>query len=407
MEAYTWVARQVGRYGAWEPYQLAGLPYPPAIDDKVTIQRWATPACQLDDSHKAAFTLDFDAHADWLTIAVCLDEVCRFLAAFCARWRLAPELLQIAFSGRAGFHVTIPATLLGDIAAPQLTTAYKHWATTIKDALGLITLDAPSRRAPEWWWARIQETLGWLPPAVHDQAAFALGLRRVGIYTRRRMLRREGSQHPGSGLYKIPLLPHELAQGAVAIRALAERPRGRPSMLAPPTHAWLAGHLQGLLADITTQETRRQAAQRQTVQDHHDDPALWNGIPVLGTDDAPLCVRRILALPAPDGSSNMPLINLLAYWRMARVAEAGAIGRATAWLLRGVSDRQKRAERCDSARSIGHAVYVHRYQFRRHFIAPLQIVTDDECATCPIHTPCWGTVDDQQGTAVPTRQTPA
>jgi hypothetical protein len=398
MEAYTWVARQVGTHGVWEPYQLAGLPYPPDIDDKVTIQRWATPACQLGDTHKAAFTLDFDAHADWLTVAVCLDEVRRFLAAFSARWGLAPELLLIAFSGRAGFHVTIPATLLGDIASPHLTTAYKHWATNIKDALGLITLDAPSRRTPEWWWACIQKTLGWLPPAVQDRAAFALSLRRVGIYTRRRMLRREGSQHPGSGRYKIPLLPHELAQDAAAIATLAEWPRIRPSMLAPPTHAGLAAHLQLLLADVATQATRRQAEQRQSAPGHRGDLVLRDDIPALDDDDAPLCVRRILALPAPDGSSNMPLINLLAYWRMARVAEADAIGRATAWLLGGVADPQKRAERWDSARSIGRAVYAHRYQFRRHFIAPLQVVADDECAACPLRAPCWSAPEEDTQT---------
>ena len=73
MQAYTWVMRQVGKHGVWQPYQLAGLPHPPDIDDKVTIQRWATPECRLGETHKAAFTLDFDAHADWLSVAVCLD----------------------------------------------------------------------------------------------------------------------------------------------------------------------------------------------------------------------------------------------------------------------------------------------------------------------------------------------
>jgi hypothetical protein len=398
MQAYTWVMRQVGKHGIWQPCQLAGLPYPPDIDDKVTMQRWATPECRLGESHKAAFILDFDAHADWLNLAVCLDEVRRFLAAFSERWGLGPDALLIAFSGRAGFHVTIPATLLGDIASPHLTTAYKHWATTIKDALGLITLDAPSRRAPEWWWARIQNTLGWLPPAVQDRAAFALSLRRVGIYTRRRMLRREGSQHPSSGLYKIPLLPHELAQGAAAIRALAERPRVRPATLAPPTHPGLAAHLQRLLAPVTSQAIRHQANQRQSIHDHRRDPALRDVIPADQDGETPVCIQRILALPAPDGSSNMPLINLLAYWRMRQVAEADAIGRATAWLLIGVSDPYKRAERRDSARSIGHAVYTHRYQFRRHFIAPLQIVSDEECVACPLRTPCWGTTAEEEET---------
>src|SRR6185436_15034094 len=221
MEAYTWVVRQVGKSGLWEPYQLAALPFPPGVDDKMTMQRWATPECRLGDSHKAAFVLDFDAHADWLRMEVCQDEVRRFLSAFAERWQVSMDHFFIAFSGRAGFHITMPSTLLGDVASPHLTTAYKHWASAIKDALGLITLDAPSRRPPEWWWQRISATLGGLPAAVQDRDTFARSLRRVGIYSRRRMIRREGSRHPGSGLYKVPLLPHELTQDITAIRRLA------------------------------------------------------------------------------------------------------------------------------------------------------------------------------------------
>src|SRR5262249_37190487 len=148
----------------------------------------------------------------------------------------------------------------------------------------------------------------------------------------------------------------ELALGAQAICALAERPRLRPPTLAPPAHAGLAAHVQHLLSSSTPQEAR-QAAQHQLTQDHRIDPALRDVLPISSDGDAPLCVRRLLALPAPDGSSNMPLINLLAYWRRAGVTETGAVERATAWLLRGVSDPHKRAERCGSARSVGQAVY--------------------------------------------------
>jgi hypothetical protein len=389
MEPYTWVMRQIGKHGAWTPYQLAGLPYPPAADDKITFQRFATPECHLGDAHKASFVLDFDAHADWLSVEACQAEVRRFIEAFTHRWNLPPEMLSIAFSGRAGFHVSVPATLLGDIASPHLTTTYKRWATAIKDALGLITLDAPSRRAPEWWWERIRTTLGWLPAAVQDRAAFALALRRVGIYTRRRMIRREGSLHPGSGLYKIPLSPHELALHMDAIRSLAKQPRVLPARLAPSAHPGLTMHVRRLLAISDAQEAQHRNDVHRTALNPRTDPSHYDV--VLHADDltAPLCVQRMLAVSAPDGSSNLPLITLLAYWRATGVSEADATTRAAAWLLRGVIGPDKRRERWDSAHSVARAVYIHRYRFARRFIAPLGLTTDEECGVCPLCAPCW------------------
>jgi hypothetical protein len=394
MEAYTWVTRQVGKRGAWEPYQLAALPFPPTIDDKITMQRWATPACQLGDTHKASFVLDFDAHAEWLRLEVCLEEVRRFLYAFAERWQVSTEHFYIAFSGRAGFHVTIPTTLLGDIASSHLTSAYKHWATAIKDGLGLITLDAPSRKPPEWWWERITATLGGLPLAVQDRDTFALSLRRAGIYSRRRMIRREGSQHPGSGQYKIPLLPHELALGVTAIHALAGQPRMLPARLAPAPHPGLAAHLRHLLAEIAAQEQQhRQEIAHAQFHDRRIDPALRDGVPnepLLEATDTPLCIQRLLEHPAPAGASNLPLMTLAAYCRTRGILAEHATTLARRWLLLGVTNPDTAREREESARSVVKAAYDHRYRFARRFIAPLHLVSDDECAACPLRTPCYG-----------------
>lgn len=118
-EAYTWVDRQVGKRGQWHRLRLAELPYPPAIDDKVTMQRFRSATPQDGEPHKASFVLDFDAHVEWLHIEHCLNEVRRFLGAWEARWGVGAELLRIAFSRRAGFHVTIPALLLGDVDSPH------------------------------------------------------------------------------------------------------------------------------------------------------------------------------------------------------------------------------------------------------------------------------------------------
>jgi hypothetical protein len=363
--------------------RIAELPYPPFIDDKVTMQQFQSATPQDGEPHKASLVLDFDAHAEWLQLEHCLNEVRRFLSAWQARWCVGADLLHIAFSGRAGFHVTIPALLLGDIASPHLTAAYRRWASEIKDALALITLDAPSRQQPEFWYPQIEHTIGFLPSEVRDRAAFALSLRRVGIYTRRRMIRRENSRHPHSGLFKIPLLPAELAQGITTIRRLARQPRCLPARLAPPTHPGLAEYLRQLLAQIAVQEEQHGAVRTNRTHDRLPDIALP------AQAGAPLCIQRILARPAPEGSSNMPLITLLSYWRASGASEADAIAYATAWLLHGISDGAKQDERLHSARSVGHAVYTHRYRFAHHFVAPLGIVTDAECAACPLHAPCW------------------
>jgi len=394
MEAYTWVIRQVGKRGVWEPYQLAALPFPPAMDDKITMQRWETPACQLGETHKASFVLDFDAHAEWLNMDVCLNDVRRFLIAFADRWHVSDEHFSIAFSGRAGLHVTIPATLLGDIASPHLTTAYKHWATTIKDALGLITLDAPSRKPPEWWWERITATLGELPSVVLDRSAFAQSLRRVGIYSRRRMIRREGSRHPGSGLYKIPLLSHELSQGGTAIRALAEQLRTLPARLAPAPHPGLATHLRRLIAEIAAQEEqRRQEIAHAESSACRADSRRVDEVPgafFSASADTPLCMQRLLDWPAPLGASNTPLMTLAAYCYAHRIPEDRAMVIARNWLLRGITSPNTLREREESARSVVKAAYHHRYTFARRFVAPLHLVSDSECAACPLRAPCYG-----------------
>jgi hypothetical protein len=126
MDCYSWVDWQVGKRGRWHRVRLAELPYPPLIDDKVTMQRFASSSPQDAEPHKASFVLDFDAHAEWLEVEYCRQEALRFLHVFTTCWGIAPHILSIAFSGRAGFHITIPSTLLGDVASPQLSLQKWH-----------------------------------------------------------------------------------------------------------------------------------------------------------------------------------------------------------------------------------------------------------------------------------------
>jgi hypothetical protein len=386
VEPYTWIFRQVGQRNKWQPIQLAALPYPPERDDRITIQRFASPQAKTGDIHKSSFILDFDSHADWLNVDLCRIEVLRFLTIFQSQWGITPEQLQLFFSGRSGFHVLVPATLFGDIASPHLTSAYRRIATALKDT-GLITLDAPSRHEPSWWWEHITGTFGSFPLNQEQQDAFALSLRGPCIYTRKRVIRRENSQHPGSGLYKVQVLPHELHYGMAYIQALARQPRTLPARPLPAINGALADFLQHLLTTIQVEEQRCQE------RSHHRaefDGAAWvDGHPPPIAAGTPICMQRLLEQPAPLGSSNMLLVLLLSYFNARRLPEEKAVELARQWLVRGLTDGAKRAERCGDAHRIARTVYKDRYTFARRFVAPHALADDDECIQCPLLAWCW------------------
>ena len=53
-EAYTWVDRQLGRRGQWHRVRLAELPYPPLVDEKVTMQRFRAAVVEQGEPRRGA-----------------------------------------------------------------------------------------------------------------------------------------------------------------------------------------------------------------------------------------------------------------------------------------------------------------------------------------------------------------
>lgn len=376
-DAYGWVFRQVGTYGRWRPIRLEELPATPLPDERVTMQRFARPDARTGDAHAADLVLDFDAHAPHITLALCRDEALALVAACYDRWRLPASAWQIAFSGNAGFHLTLAASALGDVASPHLTSAYRELARDLRDALGLLTLDAPSARDPAFWQARAASVFETVPPAMRDSDAVAARLRQPGIYTRRRMIRRLGSRHPASGLYKTSLALDDLALDIDAIRQRAARPPPLTPAPDAPLCPALASALESILSALTP----------------HATPARER-LPVTPTTlphdaEAPVCVQRLLAAPPPVGASNQRLLTLAAYWRARGIERDRAIAIAHDWLLSDVRDPALARERAQAATSVVRAAYANGYAFAYPFVAALGVVSPADCATCPLRARCW------------------
>jgi hypothetical protein len=387
--AFPWVFRQVGRCGRWHPVRRVTLDPWPLPDERITMQRFATPDAITGDAHQADFVLDFDAHAPWLHPALCLAEVRAVLAHSRTRWNLSPAAWQVAFSGNAGFHVTLPAALLGDTASPHLTAAYRRWASDLKDTLGLLTLDAPSRREPVWWQAHITAMLGFLPAPLADERTLHTMLRRPGIYTRRRMIRRVGSRHPSSDLYKTLLTADELVQGLAAIRQRAARPSPDRCSDAPDLipHLGLITHLTRLIHQVSTpRPITSPASGTSTAPAHGSAPRLDVRLPQDAA--APVCIQRLLAHAPAPGTSNQRLLTLASYWRARGIPRERATVIAHDWLLAGVANPGLIRERAAAAVSVVRAVYAHGYRFGYPFVAALGVVSRADCAICPLRRPC-------------------
>jgi len=228
--------RQIGR-SRWRRVDATALP-PPRCEERVSMQRFAAARPVRGEVHAVDLTLDFDAHADWLDVEHARQEALALLARLERAYALPPEAVGIAYTGGAGFHLVLPAPLLGGWASPEATAAAKALATAWRADLRLVTLDAPTgvdaarvdAAAGAAWREALIARLGAVPPPLADDAALARWLARSGrsFFTRRRLVRRVNAPRR-DGRWKIPLTPDELAGGMDRIRALAEAgPRDLP-----------------------------------------------------------------------------------------------------------------------------------------------------------------------------------
>ena len=405
--------RQIGR-SRWRRVDATALP-PPRCEERVSMQRFAAARPVRGEVHAVDLTLDFDAHADWLDVEHARQEALALLARLERAYALPPEAVGIAYTGGAGFHLVLPAPLLGGWASPEATAAAKALATAWRADLRLVTLDAPTgvdaarvdAAAGAAWREALIARLGAVPPPLADDAALARWLARSGrsFFTRRRLVRRVNAPRR-DGRWKIPLTPDELAGGMDRIRALAEAgPRDLPGPRPVVCPALADAYATALAAAEAAADAAAQAAADAAARAANAAPgnarrrreSCAPGAPgadagdgaaalraVIG-GDLPVCAARLARRPPPPGGSNPEIMALASMLRELGVAEADAAAALRAWAG---------AWRAESVASVTRAVYAHGYAFGYPFMRALGAAAPSDCVACPFRaqfTRCWGT----------------
>ncbi len=149
-------------------------------------------------------------YADWLPIDIDRDDVHeahqdakRFVEQIAIRYELSPDDLRCFFSGQKGFHILIPAEVVGWEPSVDLPRQFRRMALILADGIRIDT----------------------------------------SIYDRVRLFRLSNTKHGKTGLYKIPLLARELLHLTTEqILELAKQPRkvewGAPEPSETMRSAW-------------------------------------------------------------------------------------------------------------------------------------------------------------------------
>lgn len=383
---------QIGRHGYWRRVHKDSLPWPPEADEGVSMQHFANSSLPPKEGprppevHAGDFVLDFDAHKDWLSLQHCWEEVDLFLKDARLTLQLDIDDVEIAFSGKGGFHLTVPSLVMGDWASIYTTQAYKLLAQSIRDELGLVTLDAPTlyKTDLERWRTHIARRCGGLPPIVQNDAYMLDILSKNSFFGRRRLIRRLNGPRD-NGYYKIPLTYEEFQQGLDYIWELARERRFLPPRL-PRVNTLLDRFVQLMIREFAENEERkRQHYQSAGVRWSGDDDFIPPEEIVLPRDStAPLCVQRVLASPPAYGASNPPMVFLASYYRAKGMDLPLTVQLVRQWALSNVADPRKWKEREDDAESVSRAVYNNSYQFGFPFARNLRVIEPWECDGCPL-----------------------
>jgi hypothetical protein len=398
LRGYRYRDRQIGR-SRWRRIDATALP-PPRCEERVSMQRFAAARPVRGEVHVVDLTLDFDAHADWLDVEHARREALALLAHLERVYALPPEAVGIAYTGGAGFHLALPAPLLGGWASAEATAAAKALATAWRADMRLVTLDAPTgvRQATaddrRVWRQALADATGHVPPPLDDDAALDRWLARSGrsFFTRRRLIRRLNAPRADGG-WKIPLTPDELADGMERIRALAAAGPRAAAGPCPVVCPALADAYATALAAAEAAAAAAAARPLPSPRPPRHPPeaggaAAGDGEAALRAaigGDLPVCAARLARRPPPPGGSNPEIMALASMLRELGVAEADAAAALQRWAG---------AWRAESVASVTRAVYAHGYAFGYPFMRTLGAATRADCADCPFRaqfTRCWGT----------------
>lgn len=227
--------------------------------------------------HYHGLYFDFDCDSDKLKISEeeavirSLNDVRRLFEWFKTSFEaIRPPHLQVWYSGRKGFHLTVRPEIFGIRPHKHLSYIVKHVAAELKTALDLTTLDLAVYSIPRQW--RIANT-----------------------------------SHPKSGRYKIELYHEEVKSWTAAqIMDAARSPRGQAADPLPNSHLYSDLEYQDIPADpVMASWWQERYATYEAAQDLKNlRPRRAIVRPDVG-GEYPVCVQDILN-NGPKPGSNHP-----------------------------------------------------------------------------------------------------
>lgn len=253
------------------------------------------------------FYLDFDAGSDKVGYEqVKMDVICA-VSFFRVFFHLKDDEFLCYFSGKKGIHFIIPADVLGVNPDKELNEIYRLIARDI--------------------WRYTQNK--------------TVDLR---IYDRVRLFRLPNSQHPDTGLYKVPLTYKQFMQMSYEeVQAWAKKPRKHPPLSRKRNEK---AHQAYLYYVRLWQETKH----KQEADTRRREKRL---------DFCPPCIRHLLHHPAEEGRRNNTVAILASYLLQRGYSEAQAIDRLLRWNKRYCSPPLKEREIRTTVKSIYRGGYTY------------------------------------------------
>ncbi len=278
--------------------------------------------------HRAPLYFDIDAE----DLGAALDLGRHLVGFFIDDLGLPEPAVRVWFSGSKGFHLLVSAASLGVEPSPTLTVDMKTVAVGLARHVAAHGAPAPGTDA--------------------------------SVYSLPRMLRAADEANRRSGLYKVELRHKELLElSTSAIQDLARSPRGplwRPADLAvQPVSEAVAWWAEQVRKARQPREFRRRTAALAGVKVRPDGFAVDR----LRTQDAPACIRQMLAAVVPAGRRNRCELQIACWAKGAGLSQEDALALLGRWTARNRPDLGAGAATRKAASIVGTVYGGARYGF--------------------------------------------
>jgi len=250
--------------------------------------------------HIAPFYFDIDCKGD---LASALQLTYGLYECFTGEMEIDPQHISVFFSGSKGAHLWVDSSAFNIQPSPTLTMDMKP-----------IALNLCKRLAAEYG----------VPQLSADDRVYSLP----------RMLRCENQLNPGSGLYKIPLTPDELAGCDVEyIKKLAASPRSIVKTnsdnikVSEKACAWWEEQLQAISLPRKFRKLTARIAGVKIRPDGFTENELLSS-------DMPHCIRLLLQTSPVPGQRNRAELQLACWARASGRSEIDATHILSKWISR-------------------------------------------------------------------------